>query len=217
MIRITFLFFLIYTICICSAEDEKKEPELKYFLEVNGKKQDVVLGKPFQITGTFTDPKAVLSVSQTRNFTFGGLSFLYPSNLKWEAEIEGENDKTWTLSGEDFLVIVMLSPEELTLNEFIDSLVLQYEKDSAKVSDCERTLGSQKYKGKTVSVHVKGIFIVQEVYILPAKSGVRIIIFQDSPEEKKISSPEGEKAMEVIVKNFKDTMAVEKEKAPENK
>ena len=218
MIRITVTVILFLGIgSMCVSADDRQEPPLKYTLEIDGQQHEIVLDKPIKVQGNYSDPKFVLSASPIRNFTHGDIAFQYPASFSWEAEIEASNEKTWTLSGNDFKIMYFIQPYELSVENYDQAMAKQFGKGTTRISDTERTLGGHKHKGKLLFVKLAGTELSLEVYALPAKSGSRLLVLQDSPPDNRAISEEGEMALGMLSKSFTDTPAYNKPDAGDGK
>lgn len=211
---------LLVCICMagaCFAVDEGQEPSLKYTLTINGRAHECVPDTPLQLHGTYENPTIVLTTSPTRKFQYGGVEFLYPAAFGWEAEIEGPNDRTWTLSGNDFTIMYFVNPAALTSKSYAEAMVEQLGEDSTRLSDTERKLGGRTFKGKLLSCKLAGFDLHWEIYELPATTGGRLLVLQDSPPDGRARSVEGEKTLMMLGKTFKNTMTSSKADAGDRK
>ena len=167
-------YTIVLILCIgstCFAADESQEPPLKYTLEINGQGHELVLDKPVKLQGEYSNPKVVLRASSIRHYTYGDITFQYPASFAWEAEIEGHNEKTWILSGNDFKIMYFILPDVLSVEAYSQAMAKQYGKGSTRISDTERELGGQRHNGKLLFVKLAGTTLSLEVYSLPAKTG----------------------------------------------
>ena len=192
----------------CLAVDEREEPALQYFLEVNGKQHELFLNKQMKIRGAYSDPQVVLNVSSTRKFAYGGVAFEYPAYFSWEAEIENDEEKVWTLSGNDFKVMYFVMPDSLTIENYAEAMVERFGEGSTRVSGSERKLGARRFTGKLLFVQLAGTVLNLEIYALPAQSGSRLLVLQDSPRDDGAISEEGEKALQLLSTSFSETTAL---------
>src|SRR5690349_4597241 len=72
-----------------SADDETKEPKLGFTVRVGSTELHLSEGDQLPAKGTFTDPSVSVTVDPERVFTHAGLSFAYPRNFSFEAELDG--------------------------------------------------------------------------------------------------------------------------------
>ncbi len=185
--------------------NDSQELPLKYSLEIDGQQHEVVLDKPILIQGTYNDPKVLLRVSPIRQFAYGDIAFQYPAHYIWEAEVEASNEKTWTLSGNDFTIMYFILPDALSVREYAQNLAKRFGEGSTRISETEITLGGHRYRGKLLFVKLVGTTLSTEVYALPARTGSRLFVLQDSPPDNRAISKEGEKTFALLSKSFRDT------------
>ena len=202
---------------LCFGAYESHEPPLKYTLEINGQPHELILDMPVEIRGAYKDPKVVLTGSSIRQFTYGDVAFQYPASFSWEAEIEGHNERTWTLSGNDFKIMYFILPAAVSVDAYAEAMANQFGEERTRVSDTERTLGVQKYKGKLLFVKLAGVTLNLEVYALRATSGSRLLVFQDTPPDDRAISKEGERTLALLSTSFKETTTANKPDAGEGK
>ena len=186
-------------------EDVSQEPPLQYTLEIDGKSHPVTLEKPLQIQGTLENPTITLSASSTREFPYGDIRFQYPSYFTWEAEIEGPRNAVWTLSGNDFKIMYFLESEDITIKEYLDAFVEQFGKENCQVSKNKRKLGTTTYPGEKILIDLSGIELTMEVYLIPSKTGSRLLVLQDSPAEGDPLSGEAAGTLKLMGQTFVDT------------
>jgi hypothetical protein len=211
---------IILIFCIgstCFAADESQEPPLKYTLEINGQGHELLLDKPVKLQGDYSNPKVVLRASSIRHFTYGDITFQYPASFAWEAEIEGHNERTWTLSGNDFTIMYFILPDVLSVEAYSQAMAKQLGEGSTRISDTARELGGQRHKGKLIFVKLAGTTLNIEVYSLPAKTGSRLLVLQDSPPDNRAISKEGEEALAMLSSSFKNTTMSNKPDAGDGK
>ena len=204
MRRAVALMILVGFSGLCFAEDESQEPPLKYILELNGQAHELVLDKSVVLQGDYKNPRVVLRASAIRHFTYGNVSFEYPASFGWEAEIEGHNERTWTLSGNDFTIMYFILPEALSADSYVQGLAKRFGKGSTRLGDTEREFGGRRHIGKLLLVKLAGTTLRLEVYSLTAKAGSRLLVFQDSPPDDRTISKEAEEALAMLSSSFMD-------------
>jgi hypothetical protein len=189
---------------VCLALDEEREPALKYSLEINGQRHEILLDTPTELKGAFENPKVTLTASPTREFSFGAVKFEYPANFTWEANLKTPDLKFWIMSGNDFKIMYFIHDEGYTLETHVESMIEQFGKTNTVVTESQRKLGGRIYKGRNLRLTIANTKINQEVYVFAAKGMTRLIILQDSAEEAN-GSDEGRKTMELLSRTFVDT------------
>ena len=95
-------------------------------------------------------------------------------------------------------------PSSTTTMEFAEAMAEQFGKQNTIISDKTREIGSNSYQGKLLFVKLAGINVNLELYSLPAKSGARLMVFQDTPPENRALSIESEKAIKMFTESFVD-------------
>lgn len=186
------------------ASDESIEPPQRYTVKLNGVAHEVMLDDPITLNGQFNNPKVELSASNIRQFTYGDIEFDYPASLVWESDIDDQTEKSWTLTGNDFTFMYFILPSSTTTMEFAEAMAEQFGKQNTIISDKTREIGSNSYQGKLLFVKLAGINVNLELYSLPAKSGARLMVFQDTPPENRALSIESEKAIKMFTESFVD-------------
>lgn len=166
---------------------ESVEPALQYTLEINNQQHDLVLNQPITLNGNYNNPKIVLKAAMVKKFTYGNVMFDYPAYFSWEADIVNANKKSWTLSGNDFKIMFFVFPQRLSLDGYVGSLAKSFGEDNTRIENMQRTLGTEKLKGKKLFVIIAGTAVNLEVYPLPTKSGTRFLVLQDSPNKGDVS------------------------------
>ncbi len=217
MTHVKGLLVCISLVGICLAVDEGKEPPLICTLTIDGKTHELIPGTPLQLRGTYKNPTILLNTSPTRKFSCGGVEFLYPAAFGWEADITGPNDRSWTLSGNDFTIMYFVSSGALTAESQAEGMAEQFGKANTRISDTQRKLGERSFKGKQVLAKLVGATLTQEIYVLPAKKGSRLLVLQDSPPDDKPRSAEAKKVLAMLETTFKLTAMPNKAKATDGK
>jgi hypothetical protein len=102
----TYFKTVILTLHFTVFAAENIEPPLGYTLIINGVEKRVILGSDLQIQGNFTNPTIKIVPDKEREFLHGGFSFKYPSYFTFESDIESDKYKNWTMSGNDFKIMI---------------------------------------------------------------------------------------------------------------
>lgn len=188
------------------AGDDSQEPPLAYTLTIDGKAHALTQDAPTQLTGTFRDPTVVLTAASTRRFAYGGVAFEYPASFNWEAEIEGPQTKTWTLSGNDFNIIYMVIPQKITSEAYAQGVAEQLGAKGSRITSSSRQFGGRSFNGNKVAVTMADTLQTIEIYILPLKPrGTRVLMLQDSPPSRNGQSQEATGALALLASSFSDT------------
>ncbi|MDM7861258.1 hypothetical protein QTP81_11695 [Alteromonas sp. ASW11-36] len=188
----------------CLAIDESQEPPLEYILEIDGHSQALQLGETVSISGSYDNPKVKLNASATRAFSYGSVYFEYPASFVWKADIDGINDRSWVLSGNDCKISYYILPDEITIEEFAKAVAAEFGEGATRITDIQRSLGENNYKGKLLFVKIADVNINLEMYSLQTGDISRLLVFQDSPSEHRAISQETENALKLIAESFVD-------------
>ncbi|TGM54808.1 hypothetical protein EHQ91_07565 [Leptospira biflexa] len=185
------------------AIDESKEPQVQYTIEINGKEYDLTADVPKKINGSFQNLNLLLKAGKWKEFSYGGIQFVYFASFTWEADIQSDSEKTWVLSGNDFKIMYFVLPEPITMEDYVESFSERMGKENTQILETNDRFGNVSYTGKKLFVKLAGVDLVYEIYFIPTKEGSRILIFQDSPESTDKMSQEKIQMMDQIRKNFK--------------
>lgn len=204
---ITSLVFLLGGLCFSA--DDSVEPSRTFYLEMAGAKHKLLLNQAVKIAGTHTNPTVILKASPIRTFPYGGISFNYPAHFSWEADLSGPQEKLWTLSGNSTTLMMFILPTTPTVDEYAQAMAHQFGVDTALIRDITRKLGAKTYGGKRLMVSMAGAFLAMEIFTLPAKTGSRIMVFQDTTLDGKALSPEAKEVFNILAASFKDTASAD--------
>ncbi|TGK47009.1 hypothetical protein EHQ10_16875 [Leptospira bouyouniensis] len=202
-------YFGVLIVCIILfvlpviAVDESKEPNVQYTININGKEYDLIADVPKKINGNFQNLNLLLKAGKWKEFSYGGIYFLYFASFTWEADIQSDSDKNWVLSGNDFKIMYFVLSDAVTLEDYADSFADRMGKENTKSIDIKDQFGNEKYTGKKIFVKLAGVDLVYEIYAIPTREGSRILIFQDAPESEDKQSQEKIQMMDLFRKNFK--------------
>jgi hypothetical protein len=182
--------------------DETTEPPQAHSLEINGQAYPIELGKPVILSGAFTNPTVKLAAAATRHFAKAGIEFDYPASFTWEADVEQQETKSWTLSGNDFKIMVFSLGVKITADSYAKLLVKKFGAEKTRVLPTERKLGQFTYPGRLLTTTLSDTAISQEIFELSSQSASQLIVFQDTPPEGKGVSSEAQAALKVVTASF---------------
>ena len=189
-----------------SNADESKEPKLKYELKIGDKTVTVAEGETVKVEGQFSDPSVNIIPGKTRTFPYSGMSFAYPSNFVFEADMSDAASTSWTLSGNDFVVMIFHLEAEMTTDMFANEMIGQFGSANAKIANekLNVTLGDHELSGTQLEVSIASHKLVQKIVKIPSKNGqTKLLVFQDSLNDDGSHSAEAKKAMKTIASTFK--------------
>jgi len=213
------LFFLALAVCFVSclpgsniygqAErivkiDESKELPLRLTVEVNGKKIAAVENTEFVLSGEYKDAKVVVKTADSRDFKYAGLSFEYPTNYSWTADVANEDYKIWTMSGDMGVINVYEVDEEFNSDEYIQQVVEELDNDDYDQVDFTMEMGGVEYKGQRFTFKYLDVPYTRDIFELPLRNGkARMLILEDFLPEENPDYPHLKKAYDLMVKTFK--------------
>jgi hypothetical protein len=182
---------------------EDVEPPLNYTLKIGDQSTRLVPGTEAEVKGTFTNPKITLVPDEHRTFTYGGVTFGYPSNFAFEADFSEAGLKSWTLDGSDCVIMLhRYETEKVTPKELIVSLKAAYGEKS-KTEPITHTFNGKKYSGMRIHASLADTKFFQDVIALPSEKGSCIMILQDLPTNAKVSDAETKQVMKLLNETLK--------------
>ena len=182
---------------------ENVEPPLNYTLKMGDQNVRRVPGTEVDIKGSFTNPKVTLIPDEHRTFTYGGVTFGYPSDFAFEADFGEKGLKTWSLDGNDSVIMLhCYETEKVTPADMATSLKGVYGK-STKSEPTSYTFNGKELTGVRIHATVAGSTFYQDVLALPSEKGSRLLILQDRPKEAKVSEVETNKVMKLLTETLK--------------
>ena len=198
---------LLLALPLCAQED--KEPPLILFLESGGKKLPIEQDKAFTLDTVAGTTTFVLRVEPFRQFSYGGVSFRYPRDFGFEADLEEADVKAWTLDGNDCVLTIHRyfgeNDSGQVLKNFIAGLTASYPKESMKESACSIDLEGKAVKGTRIDVILAGHKVSQSCYPLKSGKDTVILVVQDSLKDDGAPSEDARKAEKLLRETFKLT------------
>lgn len=171
------------------SKDKKysKEPEANFEVLVNDKRYVVSEGMELSLD-TLIKPKIIIRQSGYKKFENSSLTFEYPRHLAFEFN-ESVGLNTWTLSGNNTVVIVFQLAGKGFLETLVDGISEKFGKENCTVESFEKKLGSKLCKGKSMKITLAGESLRYDCYELASSDSFSNYIFiQDSLEEMKHTS-----------------------------
>lgn len=189
--------------------DEGAEPPLTYRVKVGDQSVTVKDGEVGQLDGSFANPRIVVEALPQRVFAMQGIRFRYPKSFTFDADLGDAAAKSWTLSGNDFKIMVFVLRGQLSAVDYAQSMIEQFGAKNAKRVDANATLtvGQEKLTGQSLHVELVGQRLVMDMFRLPSSGEItKLLVFQDNLDEKGQRSKEGAETLAEI----KATLAVER-------
>ena len=204
-----FRLIIVSLICLCTltlllAEtDETREPPLKYKLLIDGKAYDIVEKEPLKLTGTLKDPTVKLEAEENREFTYGGVSFLYPRGFSFEPDIKDVSCKSWTLTGTDTTVLYINMTEELTLEDYVQAIIAELGKKKCNSpKEVKVELLGKQIKASRFKLTSNDVKMDIEIIRLPTTNGSKFLYFQFTQDETGKKNKVSEDTYALILKSI---------------
>lgn len=176
------------------------EPPQTFQLTVDGETYDITEDQEIEIESS-GKAKIRLTASPTRNFTYGGFNFLYPTHFSFECEHTADS-RQWVLDGNDVVIMIFAFTDvELSTREFAESLKASY--DDAELDSCSAKFGGKRRSGTELRATVEGEELTQQVFDFPTKDGTRLFIIQDILIDKNKHTPEHQHILKLLDKSFR--------------
>ena len=189
-----------------SPADESLEPPVTYTLTLGGQKVDLLEGRPVTISGSFSNPVAVLEASTSRIFPHAGISFAFPRSFTFEADLEDADSKSWTLSGNDFKIMVFSLANLSSAKSYVEGVAEVLAGDEIVREKAALKLPNPNLGRAAVRFEMVGNPMRFEAYELPSLGKrKRLLVLQDSPPEGKTSSAEALMARAMLESTFRLT------------
>ena len=201
------LFGILVLTSSTLALDEATEPGVSYSIEIDGRTHHIELDKPLLVKGQLENPTLTLHAATSRKFDFGGISFSYPAAFGWEADLESNDYKHWTLSGNDIKIIYFRTSTAITPEGFSESMLKKF--SGSKAREATQKLGDVILRGKSFSISPGGVTILNQVFTVPIKNGFGLLVFQDSDTENNKNGKEGQEVLKMLIETFRITPTME--------
>lgn len=186
-------------------KDESQEPPLHYSLKVGEKSFPIREGETLQLDGTYSNPKVQLQAEEFRVFRFQKVSFKYPRHFTFEADLEDATSKSWTLSGNDFKIIVFSQAAKPSSRQFADNLIEQFGTANCRVvnANARIALGSHNLRGTSLKVKIASHQLAVDIYLIPTRGlDGRMLVIQDALDDAGKPSAEAAVAMKALQSSF---------------
>ena len=186
------------------AADETKEPPLNLTLLVDGKPIPIELGRKRKLIGEFKNPTIAVRAAATRRFSYGGISFEYPTNFSWEAEVTGNDYGRWTMDGNDCIIMYFVVGYEFTPALYAKGAAKQFGAKNTTVTPFRRKLGETLLIGKRIVIVVGGSEIVQDAFAIPAPNHQwRLLLLQGVAPERTTEPEEPKRVLDLLSRSLR--------------
>lgn len=171
----------------------KSEKGTEYFVE----------NEPKKWKGLAKESETTIEVYDWKLFPHNNLEFEYPRTYSFEADLSITND-IWTLSGNDFKIMVIRPIIDMDLKKYVDEMISQFGRSNCSTKSITKQINKSKLNGIKLSVTITGIDLELDVLEVIDKSGKKsFLVFQDTVSNTKENSSESKKTMERISQTFK--------------
>lgn len=196
MRKIVFFFCAIVSLKL-AAQNTDEKPANIFNVTINDVTRKVKEGETFKIG----DKLIKINVSSEVNFRKGIVSFDYPQYFGYEYSEEGDQLKSWILSGNDFKVFYMIIKGNLSANGYAD--IMNSEIGKAINSEVQISINKNKFEGRKLLVSVLKNPFAMEIYKLKFDGvNTHFLVFQDSKKENGNDSDESSFVKEILNKTF---------------
>lgn len=186
--------------------DESKEPPIKYVLQVGEKTIPIKEGESTSLPGTFMNPSIKLTADPFREFAYQDFRFKYPRAFTFEADLADADARNWTLSGNDFKLMLLSMNGELAAADFAQIMIDKFGRKNGKIinPNASLVLGGQTLKGTTIRITLADHAMSMDVYGIPSKGArSKMIVFQDNLDDAGNHSKECSAAIETLKTSWK--------------
>lgn len=189
-----------------SASDEAAEPPLLFDVKVGDTTVSLSEGEPGELSGTFEKASVELTIRPYREFHKAGVSFRYPRQYVYEADVADSSFKSWTVEGSNVVVMLFTIDGHFAAQDYVEGFIPQFGADNAQVTDRNATirLGDSTLKGVRVRVDVGGTGLLQEAYEVPLDDGRGgLLVIQDSLTEADTHTDEYKQTRKLLQSSFR--------------
>ena len=190
------LFSLINTTCL--SQENNTQDKARFIIQINDKEYSISEGEELKMDGVLDQPTISVKLAAYKIFDAGNLSFNYPNHFSYEME-KDIGYKSWTLDGNNFVIMLFEIGAELELDDFIKEMVAQFGKNNCRVSKRKMVLGGQELIGQRINVTLVGQKLTYD--LLEIKSDdfkTKFIAFQDSLNKDENATEESKVAIQMI-------------------
>ncbi|WP_179020463.1 hypothetical protein [Winogradskyella forsetii] len=182
---------------------KNEEPPLIFELKSEGEIQYFVENQPKKWKGLDKESETTIGVYEWKLFPHNNLEFEYPRTYSFEADLSITND-IWTLSGNDFKIMVIRPMVEMDVEEYVDEMISQFGQSNCSTTEISNQLNTSKLNGIKLSVNLAGIDLELDVLEVIDKSGKKsFLVFQDSLNDARQNSKESKTTLARIKQTFK--------------
>jgi hypothetical protein len=193
------LSFAFISCVFSQSTSGENKPVLKLDVLIDGKEFSILDGDTLK----YDSKSIVIRTSQYMTFDFEALKFDFPKHFSNQFE-HGDGYKTWTLDGNDFVIMYFIFDIKVERDAFIKEMVDKFGKKNCTLSDRRTKLGTIDLSGKRINIALAGVKITYDIFSLNTDDGkTHYIAFQDTKGDDGSESQEGLETLDVLNKTIK--------------
>ncbi|NLE59088.1 MAG: hypothetical protein GX616_12060 [Planctomycetes bacterium] len=162
---------------------ELKEPPLELFVDVEGKRFEARLGQPVEIEIGGKKARLTVNAGPSRTLRVAGVEFRYPSSGMFSVDASDPKMTLWVIrDGNDSVFLIRYADKiepRVALQQTLDGMSGQYDKQSVKKSPTTIKLGNQKLEGVRLTIRMGAQRIDQSFYSIDTGRSTVVLIIQD--------------------------------------
>ncbi|MBI3173128.1 MAG: hypothetical protein HYZ25_05375 [Chloroflexi bacterium] len=177
-----------------------------YTLKIGNKTISIQDGETIRVEGFYQNPEITLIVEPYDLFSCDDVRFQYPREFIYEADLEQDHVKSWTLSGNDCKIMYFAFDVPIQVNDFLDSMLERYGRQNCMVTDAvPLTLGQRIFTGTAIHTTLAGVKISVDIYQIPSSASgtsMKLLVVQDCIDSFGSRSTEGTHAIQLLEQSF---------------
>jgi len=174
------------------------EPQPIFIIETEAETSLLTEGETFTIEASSRDTEVEVRLAPYRKFNNAALAFRYPSNFAFEYD-ESPGYKSWTLDGNNFVILLFEIDNQTALEDFVDEIVDQFGRENCSLQETEVPIGLKTLYGTRIMVEMAGQGLTFDFLKIPSEDGKSwFIAFQDSLNDDGSGTEEAAITLEMI-------------------
>ncbi|HNX77008.1 MAG TPA: hypothetical protein PLM07_17255 [Candidatus Rifleibacterium sp.] len=194
---------LVASASAATAIDESREPADTFKLSIDGNEYQIVPEKSLEVTCKGEKLPVLLTVEPLKNFNYGGIELKYPRNYTFEADLSEKEVSLWSLSGNQFVLMIQKYPAEMNHQIMASMLLPRFGEKNSSLEPCRAELNGSETAGTRLITTIGDSTITQEIYSFKVEGGSLLLILQDTIGSKGEKSEEGAKFRELLKTTLK--------------
>ncbi len=191
------------------AADESVEPPDTYRLVLNDGEVELFTDRDVELPENAAKAKARLIVNPEKRFAYGDVELNYPRYFTFEADLDAEEVRLWSLSGNKAVLMVQRYPVEMDHKVMAEQLLPSFGEGNSTLGTCEMVFNGVNTAGSRVVTTIGEGTIAQEIFSFKMKKGSLLLILQDTLDNGN-NSEEFKAFRAQLTRTFKITEAEKK-------